>query len=130
MEVAVIGAGYVGLVTGAGLASLGHRVRLGETSAERVASLKAGEVPIFEEGLGELIAEGRESGRLSFHTDNLEAAAEAEFVFLCLPTPPGLDGRADLSFVEGVLEQLALAVSEDAIFVVKSTVPPAPGGAG
>ena len=124
MEVAVIGAGYVGLVTGAGLASLGHRVRLGETSAERVAALKAGEVPIFEEGLGELIAEGRESGRLSFHTDNLEAADGAEFVFLCLPTPPGLDGRADLSFVEGVLEQLAPAVSEDAIFVVKSTVPP------
>lgn len=124
MEVAVIGAGYVGLVTGAGLASLGHRVRLGETSAERVAALKAGEVPIFEEGLGVLIAEGRESGRLSFHTDNLEAADGAEFVFLCLPTPPGLDGRADLSFVEGVLEQLAPAVSEDAIFVVKSTVPP------
>lgn len=123
-NVAVIGAGYVGLVTAAGLAHLGHRVRLAEKSVERVARLEAGEVPIFELGLDDLIHSGRASGRLTFHTDNAEAAGQAEFVFLCLPTPPGADGRADLSFVEAVLDELALAVPSDAVFVVKSTVPP------
>lgn len=123
-NVAVIGAGYVGLVTGAGLAHLGHRVRLAEKSAERVAQLEAGEVPIFEEGLAELLTEGRSSGRLTVHNDNVEAIEDAQFIFLCLPTPPGPDGRADLSFVEGVIEELANVVPADAIFVVKSTVPP------
>jgi UDPglucose 6-dehydrogenase len=123
-NVAVIGAGYVGLVTGAGLAHLGHRVHLAEKSAERVAQLEAGEVPIFEEGLAELLREGREAGRLSFHNDNVDAVEGAQFVFLCLPTPPGPDGRADLSFVEGVIEELANVVPSDAVFVIKSTVPP------
>ncbi len=124
MEIAIIGAGYVGLVTAAGLAHLGHRVRLAEKSLERVAALEEGKVPIFEEGLEDLLDEGRASGRLTFHTDNVAAAEAARFIFLCLPTPPGPDGRADLTFVEGVLEQLAGVVSEDAVFVVKSTVPP------
>lgn len=123
-NIAVIGAGYVGLVTGAGLAHLGHRVRLAERSAERVAQLEGGQVPIFEEGLGELLEAGRSSGLLTFHTDNVEAVEGAQFVFLCLPTPPGPDGRADLSFVEGVIDQLASRVTKDAVFVVKSTVPP------
>lgn len=123
-KIAVIGAGYVGLVTGAGLAHLGHEVRVGEQSAERVASLRAGDVPIFESGLEEMLAAGVADGRLSFHNDNVEAARDAQFVFLCLPTPQGVDGRADLTFVEGVLDELALEVAEDAIFVVKSTVPP------
>lgn len=123
-RIAVIGAGYVGLVTGAGLAHLGHTVRLGERDPDRVAALQAGQVPIFEDGLEELLASGRESGRLSFHNDNREAAEGAEFVFLALPTPPGPDGRADLSFVEGVLDELATEVDDDAIFVIKSTVPP------
>lgn len=123
-SIAVIGGGYVGLVTAAGLAHLGHTVRLGERIPERVAALRAGEVPIYEEGLAELMEEGRSSGRLTFHMDNLEAVEEAEFVFLCLPTPQGEDGRADLTFVEAVLDELATAVTDDAIFVVKSTVPP------
>lgn len=123
-EIAVIGAGYVGLVTGAGLAHLGHRVRLAEKDAEKVASLRAGVMPIFEEGLEDLVAGVVDSGKLTFHTDNVEAAREAEFVFLALPTPPGPDGRADLRFVEGVLDQLATETAPDAIFVVKSTVPP------
>jgi UDPglucose 6-dehydrogenase len=124
MSITVIGAGYVGLVTGAGLAHLGHEVRLSERSAERVAMLEEGGVPIFEDGLEELLAEGRSSGRLTFHTDNVEAAAGSRFIFLCLPTPSGPDGRADLSFVEGVLDEMATQVAEDAVFVVKSTVPP------
>ncbi|MGA7272631.1 MAG: UDP-glucose/GDP-mannose dehydrogenase family protein [Acidimicrobiia bacterium] len=124
MEIAVIGAGYVGLVTAAGLAHLGHRVRLAEKSLERVAALEEGRMPIFEEGLGDLLTQGRASGRLTFHTDNVVAAETARLVFLCLPTPPDPDGRADLEYVEGVLDQLAGVVSEDAVFVVKSTVPP------
>lgn len=124
MEIAVIGAGYVGLVTAAGLAHLGHRVRLAEKSLDRVAALEDGRVPIFEEGLEDLLEQGRSSGSLTFHADNVVAAETARFVFLCLPTPPGPDGRADLVYVEGVLDQLAGAVADDAVFVVKSTVPP------
>ncbi|HEX2152691.1 MAG TPA: UDP-glucose/GDP-mannose dehydrogenase family protein [Acidimicrobiia bacterium] len=123
-NIAVIGAGYVGLVTGAGLAHLGHRVRLGEREPVRVAALQSGEVPIYEEGLGGLLDAGRASGQISFHTSNHEAVEEAEFVFLCLPTPQGRDGRADLTFVEGAIDELATAVPADAIFVIKSTVPP------
>lgn len=123
-NIAVIGGGYVGLVTAAGLAHLGHRVRLGERLSERVAALQAGEVPIFEAGLAELMQEGRSNGNLSFHLDNAEAVDGAELVFLCLPTPSKEDGRADLTFVESVLEELATVVPDDSIFVVKSTVPP------
>lgn len=124
MNVAVIGGGYVGLVSAAGLAGLGHRVRVGEANQVRVAQLEAGEIPIFEEGLDELMAEGRESGRLSFHGANRDAVTGADLVFLCLPTPSGPDGRADLSFIDGVIDELALALSPGARFVVKSTVPP------
>jgi UDPglucose 6-dehydrogenase len=124
MRVSIIGAGYVGLVTGAGLADLGHTVRLGEANADRVASLKRGETPIFEHGLPELIARGTERGLLSFYNSNPEAVAGAELVFLCLPTPEGPDGRADLQFVESVIDELANQLDEGCLFVVKSTVPP------
>ena len=124
MNVAIIGAGYVGLVTGAGLASLGHRIRLGEANAERVELLQTGEVPIYEEGLEELLGESISRGSVSFHQSNIEAVEGAEFVFLCLPTPEGEDGRADLHFINSVIDELATEVSNDAIFVIKSTVPP------
>ncbi|HEY7705507.1 MAG TPA: UDP-glucose/GDP-mannose dehydrogenase family protein [Acidimicrobiia bacterium] len=124
MKVAVIGAGYVGLTTAAGLAHLGHQVSVGETDPKRVELLAGGGVPIFELGLDDLLRNGIESGRLTFHNDNLEAIAGAELVFLCLPTPEGLDGRADLGFVHAVIDQLSNEVEDSAIFVVKSTVPP------
>ncbi len=124
MDLAIIGAGYVGLVTGSGLASLGHRVRLGEASVDRVALLQSGGVPIFEEGLPELIARTTASGALTFHTSNKEAVAGARLVFLALPTPEADDGRADLRFVNAVIDELASEVDEGTIFVVKSTVPP------
>lgn len=124
MNIAVIGAGYVGLVTSAGLARLGHTVRLGEANPRRVAALRAGETPIFESGLPELLAEGVASGLISFHESNLDAAAEARMVFLCLPTPEGEQGRADLTFIETVVDELATQVAEGTIFVIKSTVPP------
>ena len=124
MNIAVIGAGYVGLVTAAGLASLGHHVALGEADADRVRRLEDGEVPIFESGLDELIHWARASRRLTFHSSNSEAVKGAELVFLCLPTPAGEDGRADLTFVEAVVEELANSLDSGAAFVVKSTVPP------
>ena len=124
MEVAIIGAGYVGLVTGAGLASLGHKVRVGEANAERVDLLKQGGVPLYEEGLPELLEPAVANGLVTFHVSNVEASKDAAFIFLCLPTPEGEDGRADLSFVDAVVEELAAEVDQEAIFVVKSTVPP------
>lgn len=124
MDVAIIGAGYVGLVTGAGLANLGHKVRVGEANAERVAQLEAGEVPIFEQGLPDLLSRAVEYESISYHTSNVEAVEGVEMVFLCLPTPESEDGRADLTFVHGVIDELANEVGDDTLFVIKSTVPP------
>ena len=124
MQVAIIGAGYVGLVTGGGLASLGHRVRLGEADPDRVARLESGDVPIFEQGLPDLLSRGSERELISYHTSNIEAVVGAELVFLCLPTPAGDDGRADLGLINAVVDELANEVADDAIFVIKSTVPP------
>lgn len=124
MDVSIIGAGYVGLVTAAGLTDLGHTVRLGEANPDRVETLRSGEVPIYEEGLDELLTAAREQGRISFHSSNAEAAADASLIFLCLPTPEGEDGRANLSFVYAVVDELAGVVDEGALFVIKSTVPP------
>ena len=124
MDIAIIGAGYVGLVTGGGLASLGHRVRLGESNAERVELLRGGGVPIYEQGLPDLLSSATERGLLTFHTSNKEAVSGAALVFLALPTPEGEDGRADLKYVHAVVDELANEVGEDTIFVVKSTVPP------
>ncbi|MGQ0849279.1 MAG: UDP-glucose dehydrogenase family protein [Actinomycetota bacterium] len=123
-RVAVIGAGYVGLVTATGLATLGHRVVIGEAQPERVDRLRRGETPIFEAGLAELMSAAMAAERLSFHGSNREAVTGAGLVFLCLPTPPGEDGRADLSYVEAVVDELALELGQGARFVVKSTVPP------
>jgi UDPglucose 6-dehydrogenase len=124
VEVAVIGAGYVGLVTGAGLANLGHSVRVGESNPERVEMLRAGQVPIFEHGLPDLISRAIERETISFHSSNPEAVEGAALVFLCLPTPESEDGRADLRFIHSVIDELANQVGDDVIFVVKSTVPP------
>ena len=124
MQIAIIGAGYVGLATGGGLANLGHRVRFGEADPDRVARLKSGDVPIFEQGLPDLLSRGAERELISYHNSNIEAATGADFIFLCLPTPESDDGRADLGLIHAVVDELANEVIDDAIFVVKSTVPP------
>lgn len=124
MDVAIIGAGYVGLVTGAGLANLGHRVRVGEANPDRVAMLESGEVPIFEQGLPDLLSRAKDRGTISFHASNTEAIEGVDLVFLCLPTPESEDGHADLSFVHAVIDELANVIPDDTLFVVKSTVPP------
>ena len=123
MDIAVIGAGYVGLVTAAGLASLGHRVRVGETDAQRVALLNDGGVPLYEEGLESVLEKSIKDGYLSFHEDNTDAVREARVVILALPTPPATDGSADLSFLEGALRELAGDLDENCVVATKSTVP-------
>ncbi|MFN8037074.1 MAG: UDP-glucose/GDP-mannose dehydrogenase family protein [Acidimicrobiia bacterium] len=122
-EVAVVGAGYVGLTTAACLAHLGHTVRCADVDADRVARLAKGEVPILEDGLDELVLDGLSAGRLSFVLGAVEAVRAAEFVFLCVPTPQGDDGAADLSFVEAAVREIAIALRPGSVVVNKSTVP-------
>jgi UDPglucose 6-dehydrogenase len=123
MNIAVIGAGYVGLVTGAGLAGLGHRVRIGEADPEKVATLNAGGVPFFEADLDRLVSEAIADGLLSFHADNHDAVTDAEVVIIALPTPPADDGSADLATIDAALRDLAPSLSENTVVALKSTVP-------
>jgi UDPglucose 6-dehydrogenase len=122
-KITVIGSGYVGLTLSASLALLGHEVECTDNSPERVAELAAGRVPIVEEGLTELVEQMLAAGRLRFGTDNALAAAGAEFVFLCLPTPKGADGQADLSFVRAVAAEIGPWLRPGATVITKSTVP-------
>jgi UDPglucose 6-dehydrogenase len=122
-RITVIGSGYVGLTLSACLALLGHEVRCTDKSAHRIARLSAGEVPIVEEGMAELLALVLERGRLTFDTDNVRAATDAEFVFLCLPTPDGGDGQADLTFVREVARELGPHLRTGTVVITKSTVP-------
>jgi UDPglucose 6-dehydrogenase len=123
VRVAVIGAGYVGLTTAACFAHLGHDVLCADVDAERVARLKKGEVPILELGLPELIKEGLATKRLQFVVGAATAAQTAEIVFLCVQTPQGTDGSADLSFVEAVAREIAPVLPPHTVVVNKSTVP-------
>ncbi len=122
-EVAVIGTGYVGLTTGACLAHLGHRVCCVDVDERKVELLRSGEIPIVEQGLAELVTEGVRESRLEFTTDTAAAVATSEFVFLCVPTPQGDDGSADLSYVQTAVGQIAPHLQSEAIVINKSTVP-------
>jgi UDPglucose 6-dehydrogenase len=122
-RVAVIGAGYVGLPTAAVLSHFGHSVVCAERDPERLALLRRGNVPIMEEGLGALLDEGTGRGTLRFVASASEAVVDAEFVFLCVPTPSGDDGAADLSYVKDVAAEIGGRLAKGAIVVNKSTVP-------
>lgn len=121
-QVAVIGAGYVGVVQAAGLSALGLRVRVGERDPDRVRSLAAGRVPFYEPGLQELAAREASGGRLTFHLSNQEAAAGADLVFITLPTPSDETGAADISLVEGAAAELGPHMRPGSALVLKSTV--------
>lgn len=123
MNLAVIGAGYVGLVTAAGLAALGHRVRVGENDPDKLAVLERGESPIYEPDLGRLLAEGLATGLLSFSGENREVVEGAEVVFIAVPTPQGDNGAADVSIVTQVMKEIAPGLGEGVLVVLKSTVP-------
>jgi UDPglucose 6-dehydrogenase len=123
MNIAVVGTGYVGLVTGTCFAETGNNVICIDIDENKVKRMQNGEVPIYEPGLELLFERNTEAGRLTF-TTNLEAGVEnAQIVFLALPTPPGEDGSADLSYILGVAKDLSTIIKDYKVIVDKSTVP-------
>lgn len=123
MEIAVIGTGYVGLVTGTCFAETGNNVTCVDIDASKVERMKAGEVPIYEPMLDVLFERNQREGRLHFTTNLAEAIDKAKIIFLALPTPPGEDGSADLSYILNVANQLGPMLKDYKVIVDKSTVP-------
>ena len=123
IKIAVVGTGYVGLTTGACFAHLGHDVICADVDAEKVRLLQSGKIPIHEAGLAELVEEGIETGRLSFVLGAENAVADAEFVYLCVPTPQDRDGSADLSYIRAAASQISEKLRPGTVVVNKSTVP-------
>jgi UDPglucose 6-dehydrogenase len=123
MKIAIIGTGYVGLVTGTCFADSGNDVTCVDIDAQKIANLRKGKIPIYEPGLTELVLKNSEAGRLEFTTDLGEAVESAEIIYLAVGTPPAADGSADLSALWAVVDAIAPHLSDDAIVVTKSTVP-------
>ncbi|WP_293298926.1 UDP-glucose/GDP-mannose dehydrogenase family protein [Pedobacter sp. UBA4863] len=123
MKIAVIGTGYVGLVTGTCLAETGNNVICVDIVEEKVNKMKAGQVPIYEPGLDVLFHRNIAQGRLSFTTDLAAAIKDAQIIFMALPTPPGGDGAADLSYILGAAKDIAKLITDYKVIVNKSTVP-------
>ena len=122
-NIAIIGTGYVGLSCGACLAHLGHGVVCVDNALDKVALLQTGSIPILEPQLPEIVAEGLGAGRLTFTSDLNDSVANAEFVVLCLPTPQGIDGAADMTYVFDAVSKLKDSLAPGSIVVTKSTVP-------
>ncbi|MBB00893.1 MAG: UDP-glucose 6-dehydrogenase [Saprospirales bacterium] len=123
MKITIVGTGYVGLVTGTCLAETGNDVLCIDIDEMKVAKLKNGECPIYEPGLKPLLERNIEQGRLSFSTSLIEGINHGKVLFLALPTPPGEDGSADLSYVLGVADSIGKNLKEYRVIVDKSTVP-------
>ena len=123
MQIAVVGTGYVGLVTGACFAETGNYVICVDIDANKVDRLKKGEVPIYEPGLDIIFERNTKQGRLSFTTNLPEAIKDVAIIFLALPTPPGADGSADLSYILKVAKDLSEIIVDYKVIVDKSTVP-------
>ena len=123
MKIAVIGTGYVGLVTGTCLAETGNIVSCIDIDADKIARLNKGEVPIYEPQLDAYFERNMKAQRLIFTTSLVDGIKDAEVIFLALPTPPGEDGSADLSYILKVAEQLGSMIEKYTIIVDKSTVP-------
>jgi UDPglucose 6-dehydrogenase len=123
MRLVAFGAGYVGLVTGTGLAELGHDVLCVDIDPVRVRELQDGVIPIYEPGLGDLVRRTQRSGRLQFATDVTPAFSEADAYFIAVGTPPGPDGEANLTAVHAAADRIAHVAKKGALVIVKSTVP-------
>jgi UDPglucose 6-dehydrogenase len=123
MKVAIVGTGYVGLVTGTCLADIGHDVLCIDNNEEKIRILESGGIPIYEPGLEDLVKKNREAGRLKFSTSVKEGVAGSEVIFVAVSTPPRPDGSADLCYVEAVSREIAENLSDYRIIVSKSTVP-------
>lgn len=122
-NICVIGTGYVGLVTGTCFADLGNKVTCVDISEEKIAMLRAGKMPIYEPGLEEMVERNVRANRLSFTTSYEEGLADAEFVFIAVGTPSGVDGEADLRYVRMAAETIATTMTTPLIIINKSTVP-------
>src|SRR5712672_4650588 len=124
MRIAMIGTGYVGLVSGACFADYGHQVTCVDKDGDKVEGLRRGEIPIFEPGLEALVASNVKAGRLDFTTDLAGPVAEADAVFIAVGTPSRRgDGHADLSYVYAAAREIAKSVKGFTVIVTKSTVP-------
>ena len=123
MRIAVVGTGYVGLVTGTCFANSGNTVTCLDINADKIARLNRGEIPIYEPGLEELVVRSAKAGRLLFTTDTATAIRAAQVVFLAVGTPPSADGSADLSSLWKVVDSIAPHLDPEAVVVTKSTVP-------
>jgi len=123
MKIAVIGTGYVGLVTGTCLSETGNSVICVDIDAAKVQKMQNGQVPIYEPGLDVLFHRNIAQGRLTFTTDLAHAIKDAQIIFMALPTPPGGDGAADLSYILGAAKDISKLVTEYKVIVNKSTVP-------
>ena len=121
--IAVIGTGYVGLTTGACFAHLGHDVICADIDPEKIERLKGGEIPIVEEGLDRVVAEALAAGKIRFVLGATNASEHAEFHYLCVPTPQGDDGSADLSYLEAAAAEIGPVLPKNSVVVNKSTVP-------
>ncbi|MEY2452955.1 MAG: UDPglucose 6-dehydrogenase [Acidimicrobiaceae bacterium] len=122
-RITVVGCGYVGLTTGVCFAHLGHDVTCTDVDVQRVEQLNRGDIPILEAGLENLLREGVNGGRLKFVVGSVEAAAQSEFIYLCVPTPQGADGSADLSYIESAAMEIGPHLQPETVVVNKSTVP-------
>lgn len=123
MEIAMIGTGYVGLVTGTCFAESGNHVTCVDINQQKIERLKLGQIPIYEPGLTEMVLRNAKAGRLRFSTDVADSVRKARVIYLAVGTPQGDDGSADLSALRGVVDSLAPHLRDDAVIVTKSTVP-------
>src|SRR4051812_32876968 len=122
-KITIIGTGYVGLVTGACFAQVGHRVICVDCDSAKVELLRGGGIPIYEPGLEDLVKTNTAEGRLSFTTSTEEGVGNSDIIFIAVPTPPQPDGSVDLTFIERVAREIAGGMSSYKIIVDKSTVP-------
>ena len=123
MHLAMIGVGYVGLVSGACFAEAGHNVICMDVDPQKIQGLRQGIIPIYEPGLDDYVKRNVESGRLSFTTDLQEAVEKSQIIFICVGTPSRDDGSADLHYVYEVAKGIGRTMQEYKIVVDKSTVP-------
>lgn len=123
MDIAIIGSGYVGLVTGACFADVGHSVICVDNDQRKVENLKSGIIPIYEPGLEEVVYRNVSANRLRFTTSTAEGVDQSQIVFIAVPTPPQPDGSVDLTYIEKVAREIAEVLKEYRVIVDKSTVP-------
>lgn len=123
MKIAIIGSGYVGLVTGACFAEVGHEVTCVDNDDRKIKALRSGRIPIYEPGLEQLVQRNVAAHRLSFTGSIEEGVDSSQVVFIAVPTPPQADGSVDMTYIERVAREIASVLKEYRVIVDKSTVP-------